>query len=882
MKSAIVPRDTIPRVEESKTGALSESTHLASRRRFVKQLALVTTGVAIPSEILTACAGSATRVAAAARPDLSGWDLVPGILQRIIPPRFPQRDFDTRTYGAVGDGISDCTDSFHRAVEACARAGGGRVVVPPGRFLTGPVHLQSGVDLHLEKGATVAFSQDPGRYLPAVLTRFEGVEYFGYSPLVYALDCTNVAVTGEGTLDGQADNEHWWPWKGNAQFGWTQGRPRQNDARQRLFEMAERGVPVPLRVFGGGDNLRPQFIQLYRCRNVLIEGVTLVNSPMWEIHPVLCTNVTVRGVTVSTLGPNNDGCDPESCRDVLIENCSFHTGDDCIAIKSGRNADGRRIGVPSENIVVRGCQMRDGHGGVTIGSEISGGVRNVFAERCRMDSPHLATALRLKNNAARGGTLEHIYMRDVTVGEVADAVLTIDFLYEEGSKGAFVPIARDIEMLRVTSRRSDYAIYARGIETSTIDDIRLIDCTFDNVRHPNVVERVTNLQLRNTRINGVEETWALRFANAVIARNPQVHPKWDYTAGVVLLAIQRVGDSRRDAGLLSYVKSNIDRMVAPDGSISGYKASDFNLDQIAEGRVMFSLLPTSEKRNGEEGRGKGEGGDARYLKAIELLRDQLRSQPRTNDGGFWHKKIYPQQMWLDGLYMAGPFYAEYGATFGEPAAFDDVARQFMLAARHTRDPRTGLLYHAWDSTRSQPWADLATGTSRIFWGRAIGWYLMGAIDALDYLPEHHRDRPELISIVRDVVAAVARVQDPATGLWWQVLDQPHRRGNYLEASASSMFVYALGKGARLGYLEKRYRDVAERGFAGLVSNLVKTGDDGRASLTGICQVAGLGGAPRKDGSTRDGSYEYYVSEPVVADDYKGVGPFIMAALELAR
>jgi polygalacturonase len=248
--------------------------------------------------------------------------------------------------------------------------------------------------------------------------------------------------------------------------------------------------------------MRPSFIQAYRCRNVLIEDVHIVNSPMWEVHPVLSTNVTVRGVHISTHGPNNDGCDPESCRDVLIEGCFFDTGDDCIAIKSGRNADGRRIAVPSENIIVRQCEMRDGHGGVTIGSEISGGVRNVFAEHCRMDSPSLDRALRLKNNAARGGTLEHIYMRDVTVGQVAHAVLEIDFLYEEGANGKFVPTVRDVEMRNVTSAKSEYALYIRNLDRGTIDDVRIIDCTFNNVSKADVVMRVTRFKVRNTRVNG--------------------------------------------------------------------------------------------------------------------------------------------------------------------------------------------------------------------------------------------------------------------------------------------------------------------------------------------------------------------------------------------
>jgi polygalacturonase len=354
------------------------------------------------------------------------------------------------------------------------------------------------------EGATISFSTDPAAYLPQVLTRFEGVELMGLSPLIYAYGATNVAITGTGTLDGRAGNEHWWGWKGSAAYGWKQGDPHQRAATVRLGQMAESGVPVAQRKFGVGDSLRPQFIQPYRCRNVLIEGVTIRNSPMWEINPVLCTNVTVRRVTIDSHGPNNDGCDPESCRDVLIEHCLFNTGDDCIAIKSGRNADGRRVNVPSENIIVRDCEMKDGHGGVTIGSEISGGVRHVYAERCTMDSPRLDRALRLKNNAMRGGTLEHIYMRDVTVGQLADAVLQVDFLYEEGANGNFPPVVRDVELLRVTSGKSNYGLYLRGYEKATIDDIRIIDCSFGAVAKPDVIDHVTRLVRRGVTVNGAK------------------------------------------------------------------------------------------------------------------------------------------------------------------------------------------------------------------------------------------------------------------------------------------------------------------------------------------------------------------------------------------
>ncbi len=469
------------------------------RREFIR-LAGVSAALASP---LGAWACRATGQTSAAPTTRGGWDLVPDILRRIVPPTFPDREFDIVRYGAKPGMVADNTAAIRAAIDACAAAGGGRVVVPAGRFLTGPVHLKSRVNLHLSRGATLAFSQDPKHYLPAVFTRFEGTELMNYSPFIYAFDQQDIAITGEGTLDGQSDSAHWWPWKGSAEFGWKTGAPNYNVARQRLLDMGERGVPVSQRTFGDGDYIRPNFIQPYRCKNILIDGVTIVGSPMWEIHPVLCQNVTVSGVTINSHGPNNDGCNPESCRDVLIDRCVFDTGDDCIAIKSGRNGDGRRINVPSENIVVRNCEMRDGHGGITIGSEISGGCWNVFTHDCRMDSPKLDRALRLKNNAMRGGVLRDIYMRDVTVGQVADSILSIDFFYEEGNKGSFTPVARDIEMRRVTSKKSPYALYLRGFPNAPIESIRVIDCKFDNVEKGNVTEYVRGLDVTGTTINGV-------------------------------------------------------------------------------------------------------------------------------------------------------------------------------------------------------------------------------------------------------------------------------------------------------------------------------------------------------------------------------------------
>lgn len=359
--------------------------------------------------------------------------------------------------------------------------------------------------------------------------------------------------------------------------------------------------------------------------------------------------------------------------------------------------------------------------------------------------------------------------------------------------------------------------------------------------------------------------WSVRMATSVMRRHPVTSEKWDYTAGLILTAIGRVGDRTGDARYATYVRTNMDRFVQPDGRIRTYDPAEQSLDQVNQGRVLLRLYARTH--------------DQRYRLAARQIRGQLARQPRTEDGGFWHKRIYPQQMWLDGLYMAEPFYARYARMFGDSAAFTDVAHQFLLVARHARDPKTGLFYHAWDAAHAQFWADTATGLSPNFWGRAVGWYLMAAVDVLDDLPRNHPDRAALIASFQHLARAVVDVQDPVTGLWWQVLDQPSRRGNYLEASGSSMFVYALARGARRGYLDASYRAAAERGFDGLVRNLVRVNADGTVSLTSICQVAGLGPA---DNRRRDGSFAYYVSEPVVTDDYKGTGPFILAALELDR
>lgn len=465
----------------------------AKERELQVELDVGRSNFALFAALLCLLLGCYSAQSADSRSSSNAWQEAGRILSRIKPPTFPHRDFLITDYGAEPGGANDCTDALRRAIAACGKAGGGRVVVPSGEFLTGPVHLLSNVELHLEKGAALKFLINTDAYLPAVATRFEGMECFNYSPLIYAFEQENVAVTGEGTLDGQAGADNWWQWKGRRQT--EPGAPNQQAARERLVNMVEQNVPLAQRRFGQGDFLRPSFVEFHRCRNVLIEGVRIRRSPMWELHPLLCTNVTVRGVDIVSHGPNNDGCDPECCRDVLIEGCTFDTGDDCIALKSGRNNDGRRVGLPCENLVVRRCTMKDGHGGVVMGSEVSGGCRNVFAEDCDMDSTHLERVLRLKSNAVRGGSIENVFVRNIRVGQVSDAVLQIDFLYEEGAKGLYPPVARNVVMEGLTVQRAPRVLNVSGFPGAEISGVRIYHSTFKAVEKPDLLQDAGDVRL---------------------------------------------------------------------------------------------------------------------------------------------------------------------------------------------------------------------------------------------------------------------------------------------------------------------------------------------------------------------------------------------------
>jgi polygalacturonase len=415
------------------------------------------------------------------------------IRKEIKAPKFASKDFLVTKYGAVGDGKTLNTAAFKKAIEECNKMGGGRVVVPLGTFLTGAIYLKSNVELHLVDSAKLVFSVEPKDY-PIVFTRWEGMELMNYSSLIYAYGEQNIAITGNGTLDGGASYENWW--------SWNQGKPsKQVKARDALHEMNHQKTDARKRIFGDNHFLRPNFIQPYNCKNILISGVKMINSPMWNVNPVLCENVIVEGVKIIAHGPNTDGVDPESCKNVLIKNCYFDTGDDCIAIKSGRDEDGRTIGKPAENHIIENCEMKDGHGGVVIGSEISGGARNIYAINCVMDSPNLDRILRIKTSSSRGGIIENVFMKGVKVGTYKDAAVTCNMFYEQ--PGNFMPTIRNIwvENLDV-EKGGNFGVYVKAYKESPVQNLKMVNCNIRGVKTPMQIDYVTNLQFENVKING--------------------------------------------------------------------------------------------------------------------------------------------------------------------------------------------------------------------------------------------------------------------------------------------------------------------------------------------------------------------------------------------
>lgn len=379
----------------------------------------------------------------------------------------------------------------------------------------------------------------------------------------------------------------------------------------------------------------------------------------------------------------------------------------------------------------------------------------------------------------------------------------------------------------------------------------------------------TVLALQNNFAQSKQDKWSVRFADSEMKRFPEAwqldHGSryvWSYAQGVGCCAMLKVWKFTGNDKYYDYVYRWADHMVQPDGSVLTFKARNHNIDFINAGKILFDMYSRS--------------GQQKYRMAMDTLLSQLKTHPQTSDGVFWHKAIYPHQIWLDGIYMAGPYIAQYGQQYNRPDLIDKAIHEVIVTYRHTVDPETGLLYHAYDESRKQRWADKTTGQSPNFWGRAMGWYFMAMVDILDFVPENHPQRKSVIDIINKLAEVLPKYQDK-TGLWYQVVDMGSREGNYLEASVSSMFMYSYAKAVNKKYLPGKYKKVAEKAFEGLTTNLIKVNGDGTLSLTQCCSVGGLGGSPY-----RDGSFEYYISEKIRDNDSKATAPFIMGCLELDK
>ena len=833
----------------------------------------------------------------------AGWDdnEYKRIEQSIQLPKIAERQFLITSFGAKTTATAAQNQkAINKVISLVSKKGGGKVIIPKGIWNTGAIELKSHVNLVLEEGATLHFAFEPKLY-PLVRTSWEGLACWNYSPCIYAYKATDIAITGKGTIDGGGNNDTFWQWNGSPRFGYKEGVTKESQklgSRSKLLKMAEDGVPFDERKFGMGYGLRPQLVNMVHCERILIKDVKMINSPFWVIHPLLSKNITVDGVYVWNEGPNGDGCDPEACENVLIQNCVFHTGDDCIAIKSGRNNDGRLWNQPSKNIIIRNCKMEDGHGGVVIGSEISGGCENVYAENCVMDSPHLERILRIKTNNCRGGQVQNINMRNVVVGQCKEAVVKINLDYEkkEICYRGFEPIVNNVNVENVTCQKSDYGVLIIGRDSlENVYDINIKNCKFDGVvKEPvKITGKTRNVKFDNLVINGSlvlnkedqpYKNYSEWLTYSEMKRVPHSYlldfsskPKWSYVMGIEMEGMLDTYEHYKEGNnaILDYLKEYPAKMIDEKGNITGYKYEDFNLDNVRTAKFilrMHNLFPTK----GTE-------------KALKTLFKQLQNQPRTKEGVYWHKAIYANQVWLDGIFMGLPFYCNYAVQTMKPKKaekyLNDAVDQMVKTDYRTYDEKTQLWKHAWDETHQQFWANKEDGKSQHCWARALGWYVMAMTECLDAMPENYARRQEVIDLLNKAMKSVVKYQDKKTGVWYDVLDVKSDK-NYLESTASSMFAYVLLKGYRKGYLSEEYLKAGVKAYNGILKQFIKVNADKTISLTRCCAVSGLGPGPgpyvKKPNYKRDGSFEYYMSEPIRDNDAKGVGPFIWASLEMEQ
>lgn len=844
-----------------------------------------------------------------------------------VTPTLPAFKKDTISIvktGAVSDGISLNTAAIQKAINTLAAKGGGVVVIPQGLWMTGPITLKSNINLHLAVGATLLFTDDHSKY-DLVEGNWEGLPQMRNRSPISATNEKNIAITGQGIIDGNGQS-----WRMVKKDKLTEGQWRKlvssggilSDDKKTWYPSASNfkgnngknpGVISPEKTMDDylsvKDFLRPNMVVLTKCTNILLEGVTFQNSPAWCLHPLMSENLTLRNVRVKNpwYAQNGDGIDVESCTNVLIDNSTFDVGDDALCMKSGRDEAGRKRGMPTQNVHIKNCTVYSAHGGFVIGSEMSGGARNMLVENCTFIGTDIG--LRFKSARGRGGIVENITIRDIHMKDIPGEAILFDMYYmakdpvpANGDKlespriemkpfDETTPIFRNIHISNVQCDGAEKAIFIRGLPEMQLRNLTFHNMSFksragievqeaDSIVFENIQLKVSDtsafMKVRDSKniINkGVYgNSFSGMSTSQLLSKNAmRLWPdsfvltgsrsaKWSYDQGVIMKGMDNVWNHNGDEVLFNYMQKSMDFYVGEDGSIKGYKVDEYNLDHLNNGKILLLLYKVTLKE--------------KYLKAAKLLREQLKTQPRTTEGGYFHKNIYPSQMWLDGLYMAQPFMAEYASLLNETTAWDDIVLQFRLMEKHARDSKTGLLYHGWDEKKVQKWANPETGTSPHFWGRSLGWFGMALIDVLEFFPQNHPGRKELLDILNRLAAAVVKVQDPATGVWYDIVDQKERKPNYPEASGSCMLTYTLARGVRMGYLPESYYASALKAYDGIKKQFI-IDSAGYVQLKGTVTVSGLGGNPY-----RDGSFDYYMSERVILNDPKGLGAAILCAAEL--
>ncbi len=800
-------------------------------------------------------------------------------------------------FGAKGDGVTDDTAAVQTAINCLPKKG--RLFFPKGTYLVKSLCLKSHVTLHLDEGATLLGSTNTDDYpvIPGEIADYrsgkkiqvgtwEGNPVAMRQSLIFGEHLTCVHVVGQGCIDGNAQNSTWWQNVKNQPVG----RPR-------------------LAFFNG-------------CKNLYFHGVTAQNSPSWQMHPYFCTNVNYLDVFVRAPhdSPNTDAIDPECCNGVNIIGCRFSVGDDCIAIKSGKAYIGKTYKKSANNTNIVNCLMQFGHGAVTLGSEMAGGVTNLTVKQCKFVQTD--RGLRIKTRRGRGKyavvdgvTFQNILMEGVKTPIVLNMWYNCcdpDRFSEYNTTRQCLPVDERTPRLgkfcfkdMVCNDCHVCACYADGLPEQPIEQITLQNVVFNyaqdaNEGYPSMKNNNTLLCKAGMRffnvnrvvLNGVSVDGCqgeplqtenvgkvtsydkiIRYVDRILSQSKAEKPlwnveqaggkkpKWNYIDGCMLTALLELGKISGDAKYFNFVQNFVDYYVAEDGTPLQYNIENYNLDDVNEGRVLFTLAEQT--------------GKAKYSKAIDLLKRQLDEQPRAACGNFWHKKIYPNQVWLDGVYMAQVFSAMWHVR--NDGDLSDVVNQVVNVSKIMRNEQTGLYYHGYDCSKQAFWCNKQTGLSANYWLRSIGWFLVALVDILDVCQGNEQVAP-LRQILRDALIAISHYVDSDTDMLFQVPDRIGSLGNYAETSGSAMVAYAMLKGARLGVVDDSFRQLGVRIFDG-ICNRYLTETDGKLNLGGICLVAGLG---PQNNLRRDGSYEYYVSEPVVQNDAKGVAPFVLCYTEIVR